>query len=430
MNTSDDPPDWSLLQTFLPAGWEEQARSSGAFQRVRQVASPSALLRLVLVVCGVGLSYQRTTEVAELGGVGKLSKVSLWRRLQRCGPWLEWLVERLLAACVERPLAAGYTPRGVDGSVMAGPKGRVQVRLHFALDLLTLRPSQARVTGLKQGEALSVLSVAPGDLWIGDQGYATVKNVATAKAGGGEVIFRLGRRTLRLWGAEGRPLGLLALCRQAPGYAPLWCEASCHDGAGGRTAGRVVVLRLRPAVAARAQCKVRRTVQRTQQRVSAETEEMAGYLCVFTTAERLSPDQVLAWYAARWQVELAFKRLKSLLGASDLRATSEERARVWLLGKMVYALLLHACLDHAEAFSPWGNPVPGSAREGSAELRPVLGADGVDEHGAGRDVAGLRPGPAPRLAGRARHGRGRTLPAATSAADAGAMGGGGGQWLS
>ena len=70
MDNTHDAPDWSLLQTFLPAGWEEQSRVSGAFARARRVRSPSALLRLVLVLCGVGLSYQRTAEVAALGGNG------------------------------------------------------------------------------------------------------------------------------------------------------------------------------------------------------------------------------------------------------------------------------------------------------------------------------------------------------------------------
>ncbi len=392
MNTRQDSVDWSLLQTFLPAGWEDEARTSGAFQRVRRVASPSALLRLMLVLCGVGLSYQRTAEVAAVGGVGELSKVSLWHRVHRCGAWLEWLVEGLLAACVARPAASGYRPKAVDGSVVAGPKAKVQVRLHFVLDLLCLRPSQVRVTSLKQAEGLGCLTVEPGDLWIGDRGFATVKNVAAAQAAGGEVLFRLGRRTLRLYGADGQGLDPLALCRQAEGYEPRWCSAWCETPAGGRTAGRLVVLRLSPTVAAGAQRKLRRTGQLKQRQLAPETVEMAGYLCVFTTAERLSASEVLDWYRARWQVELAFKRLKSLLGAGELRAVSEERARLWLLGKMVYALLLHACLDQAGAFSPWGYPVPRRAAAGAAQLPPGLGADAVDPLGAGRGVAGHEPG--------------------------------------
>jgi hypothetical protein len=196
MNNILEKSDWTLLQMFLPAGWEEQARATGAFGRARCVASPSALLRLVLVLCGVGLSYQRTTEVAALCGVGEMSKVSLWQRLQRCRGWLEWLVEGLLAGSVEQPAAGGYRPVAVDGSVVAGPRAKVQMRLHFALDLLSLRPLQVRVTSLKEGEGLGCFRVTPGELWIGDRGFARVKNVALAKAGGAEVLVRLGWRAV------------------------------------------------------------------------------------------------------------------------------------------------------------------------------------------------------------------------------------------
>jgi hypothetical protein len=186
----------------------------------------------------------------------------------------------------------------------------------------------------------------------------------------------------------------LVVCRGLDAYTPGECEAWCERPDGGREAGRLVVLRLSPAAAAEARLRLRRIEQRKQRQMAPETIEMAGYLCLFTTApaERLSVAEALGWYRARWQVELAFKRLKSLLKASELRATSDERARVWLLGKMVYALLLHACLDQAGAFSPWGYPVPRCAEAPAEQLQPGLGADRVDEPGAGGGAARRRPG--------------------------------------
>lgn len=426
MDTITESPDWSLLQTFLPADWEDQGRWLGAFARARQVRSPSALLRLVLVVCGVGLSYQRTAEVAELGGFGELSKVSLWHRLQRCGPWLEWLMQSLLGAWIERPEPRGYRPLAVDGSIVAGPKAKVQVRLHYVLDLLTLRPAQVRVTGIKEGEGLAGLTVCANELWIGDRGFARVNNVARAQAGGADVLVRLGRRTLRLYDDAGEQVDLLVRCRQLQGYTPGWSAVCCETPDGGRTAGRLVLVRLSPAAVAQAQRRTRRTEQRKQRKVAPETAELAGYLCLFTTAsaERLSETEVLDWYRARWQVELAFKRLKSLLKASELRATTEARARVWLLGKMLYALLLHACLDQAAAFSPWGYPLPRDTARVADPLRSGLGADPVDESGDGGRPVGLFADAPAGLAQRGTRRRRRTLPAQPAAADAGVLAGG------
>jgi len=50
-------------------------------------------------------------------------------------------------------------------------------------------------------------------------------------------------------------------------------------------------------------------------------------------------DQVLAVYRLRWQIELAFKRLKSLLHIDKLPSVTERGARPWLYAHLILALL-------------------------------------------------------------------------------------------
>jgi len=67
-------------------------------------------------------------------------------------------------------------------------------------------------------------------------------------------------------------------------------------------------------------------------------------------------DEVAALYRLRWQVELAFKRLKSLQGFSKLPARDVDLARTWLFAKLLMALLIEdldrelpdspPCADH------------------------------------------------------------------------------------
>jgi len=59
----------------------------------------------------------------------------------------------------------------------------------------------------------------------------------------------------------------------------------------------------------------------------------------------------------RWQIELVFKRLKSLMGLGHLRKTDVEGARAWLHGKLLVAFMLEAMLRAGETFSPWGYPL-------------------------------------------------------------------------
>ena len=64
--------------------------------------------------------------------------------------------------------------------------------------------------------------------------------------------------------------------------------------------------------------------------------------------------QVLELYRVRWQIELAFKRMKSIMGFGQLPKLSDASSRAWIHGKLFVALLLERLLDAAEHFSPWG----------------------------------------------------------------------------
>jgi IS4 transposase len=59
----------------------------------------------------------------------------------------------------------------------------------------------------------------------------------------------------------------------------------------------------------------------------------------------------------RWQIELAFKRLKSLLNLDALRAKDPALARSYLLGKLIAALLIQCIADQCRAISPYGVPI-------------------------------------------------------------------------
>ena len=62
-------------------------------------------------------------------------------------------------------------------------------------------------------------------------------------------------------------------------------------------------------------------------------------------------------YRARWQIELLFKRLKSIIGLGHLPKHNEQSCMAWLTGKLFVALLVERIYHEAEFFSPWGYPL-------------------------------------------------------------------------
>lgn len=71
-------------------------------------------------------------------------------------------------------------------------------------------------------------------------------------------------------------------------------------------------------------------------------------------ADVLTAGEIMELYRLRWQIELAFKRLKSIMGLGHLPKWSDASCRAWIHGKLFSALLIERLLDAAEAVSPWG----------------------------------------------------------------------------
>ena len=83
---------------------------------------------------------------------------------------------------------------------------------------------------------------------------------------------------------------------------------------------------------------------------------------------------ILEIYRGRWQVELTFKRLKSLLALGHLKKVDPQGAKAWLQGKLLVAILIETLIALADRFFPWGYPL--------APNFPALPVSGVVPHAA------------------------------------------------
>lgn len=79
------------------------------------------------------------------------------------------------------------------------------------------------------------------------------------------------------------------------------------------------------------------------------------HVMVFSTfsPQRFSTAEILQWYRLRWQVELLFKRLKSLAALGHLPKSDDQSARAWVYGKLFVALLTEQVMRQGRTLSPW-----------------------------------------------------------------------------
>lgn len=66
-------------------------------------------------------------------------------------------------------------------------------------------------------------------------------------------------------------------------------------------------------------------------------------------AGTFSTDDILALYRLRWRIELAFKRLKSLIGLKAPPGVDERSAKPYLLAHLLVILLLEPLIDAFDA---------------------------------------------------------------------------------
>jgi hypothetical protein len=247
----------------------------------------------------------------------------------------------------------------VDGTVIKepGPTGS-QWRLHYSLLLPELTCDHLAITATEGGntaEHLGRFPVVAGDIILADRGYCHPSGVATVSRQGADVIVRL-NSSVPLFNAEDQRLPLLLQVRQlqTAGSIGEW-PACMHDG-DQPLAGRLCAVRKSEQAIASAQRKIDRREQKHQSRVRPETREYACYVMVFTTllAWQMGAAEVLEYYRFRWQIELLFKRLKSILAVGHLPKHDERSSRAWLYGKLVVALLTQKLVHLGSAISPWG----------------------------------------------------------------------------
>ena len=105
---------------------------------------------------------------------------------------------------------------------------------------------------------------------------------------------------------------------------------------------RVIAIRKSPAAAEASPRQARTTARKHGHghTVCAATLEAADYILILTTLPDAvaSVTEILALYRLRWQIECAFKRLKSLLHLDYLRAFDPKLAQSYLLAKVLGAL--------------------------------------------------------------------------------------------
>ena len=363
-----DGEDFEYVVKLLPEGWQAKARELGALRRCRKVESAEVLLRVLLIHLAEGCSLRETALRAARGGLVQLSDVAIMDRLRLSGSWFRWMNLGLVQRWIEREPRRIYGTKRrinlVDATRIQepGPTGSSWV-LHYCIELVSLACRQWVLTDWQgNGESFWRFDPQAEELYIADRAYGTRAGIAVFRQAGAEVLVRFALDNLPLLQPSSpKRFNLLARLRRLKAtQMGDWPVALEYEGQ--RFSGRVCAIKRSRQAAQETLRRFLLTTKRKGQQPKASTLEALRYVFVFTSLSpaELSPTQALELYRGRWQIELVFKRLKSILQLGHLRKIDPDSTRSWIEGKLFVALLLESLLRQAESFFPWGFPLDSS----------------------------------------------------------------------
>ena len=339
------------LLARLPADLDLDALAleTKAIQRRREVVDGAGLLRIALARGPGGLSLRQTAAWASLRGIAELSNPGVKYRLNQATGFLAAVVGRLLAAKVPGAELRwpGRSLRLADGTCVSQPGSTgTDWRIHGVFDLGRGGFAHLDLTDRHAGEALTRGAPQAGEIRIGDRNYAraSVLRRFRAESGGrADFIVRLGWNALRLRNRAGRPFDLIGYLQDLPP------EASAHEvhlsavvgGAEPPLPVRLIVQRKPTEAAEASRQALQRAAARKGKTLDPRSLVAAEFMLLVTSLPRngYSAPAILAAYRLRWQIELAFKRLKSLLHIDRLPTRTERGSQSWLYAHLILTLL-------------------------------------------------------------------------------------------
>jgi len=313
------------------------AYDSGALSRLREAKSADHLLRAMLLYAAVG-SFRTAAALAKASGLMNITPEGLFYRMKIA----ETFLENVLLSLTD-PVTApvGFRIYVVDATVLTGPGSKgTDWRIHVGYDPVRGLPSSVYVSDAHVGESLSHHPLAPGHLALGDRAYGTARNVHFAREAGADVLVRVTHGNMRLYAQPSQAMNWDDFAREVPVTGAVSWNVRMpvppeDAGHGWNTANAI------------AWHDVRLVGVRNR-------EGEVVWLLTSLTRGQMSDEEVCEVYRVRWQIELYFKRLKSIGDLDLVTSRDGPTAKAAILAKLILLVLAGLLCEEESAFSPYG----------------------------------------------------------------------------
>jgi len=335
--------EWPYVRSLLPADLEESARATNALVRCRNVPDAAALMRMALAYAVSDLSLKDVAAWAGSMNLAEITGPGLFYRLREAEAWLTRVLAQTLQQQVHRG-PAGWRLRVVDATVINGPGATgTDWRAHVLIDPSTGGFRAVELTDDGGGEGLARHPIEAGEVVLGDRAYATARGMHAVHSAGAHVVVRLNPHTLRVCDQDRQRISLLGEEKKVPKVGAIEYR---------------ILVPIPPERASKSHktWNSAKAIAWVPARAIAARTRRNDVIWILTTLDSTQLPAMVATqlYRLRWQIELLFKRLKSLLHLDTLPSRRGPTAKSWMLARFLAAALAHRLVQPSGPLSPYG----------------------------------------------------------------------------
>lgn len=343
------------ILNLMPEGYKKACWETKAMDRKRGIQDEEMLLSLCLYY-SYGNSLVDTQNHALTSYGVRISDVGFMKRFRRCGEWIKWMNQHM----IQEKTAIYDVPEklrsenviAIDASDIVS-KGAVKQtwRLHYAVNLFSMTTEQFKITPESTGESLNNFELHEKDLILADRAYATITGIEYCSKAGADYILRIRNKAFKLYDEDGNEVMLSELLKNV---GEACCDFCLYYKNSDKELKPIRFCAVQKTEEEKAfeQRKIKQKESKKQTKLSEETKFSHNYFFVVTSLDNnFSAEEILELYRLRWQVEMVFKRFKSILNLGSMPTKTAVSSEVWLNCKMLVALLIEKLMLSGD-FSP------------------------------------------------------------------------------
>jgi len=341
----------------LPLDYEQDCFEQGALVRKRGISSAADLMTLAMFHLNNGCSLVEISEIAKMTGMADMSDVAFMKRFAKCSDWFIAINKKIVSdslVCYNAPSwMKGKTLVSFDASdVKEKGRSRRIFRLHFALDIFNMKSQEHLITTAKTGESLTNFNIKKDWVVVADRGYTTIKGIEHCTGSGADYILRLRKNSFTLRDENNEKIDLLSLFAKLQDDECADICAYATTLAGAKIPVRICAKRKTADAIENNKKRLKRKESQSKYKMSDEAKTFNEFIVLVTNIEKNTAlaHEILETYRYRWQIEIYFKRLKSILDFGELPKKREDSIFAWLNGKLMIALLIESIIAKTSFF--------------------------------------------------------------------------------